>query len=228
MKHIAILDCAIKQASFVCFNRLVQHIDIPFTYHRPSVEGLSSLHHDKNADGYIIFGSASNVEERLDWHKELADFCLERLQNKQPVLGLCFGHQLMADAFGLEVIKNPGEKSYYGTREVTFNQNWGSYRKGDKKTLFVAHSYQVSGCNDQLITLANSEVCPQDALIHKELPYLGFQPHPEASEYFVTQEILEHEHNLKIDHKNDNNFQKALVDGLNIVRTFCESALKDQ
>lgn len=208
----------------MCFNRLVQHIHTPLTYHKPSTEGLSSLEHDKEATGYIIFGSASNVEERLHWHKELAAFCLKRLKEGRPVLGICFGHQLMADAFGLEVVKNPTGESFYGTREITFKQNWGPYKSGDKKTVFVAHSYQVLGESESLKPLAESDDCPLDALIHNELPYLGFQAHPEASEDFVTNEILDHEnHNLGDNPVDSKNYKRGLVEGLEIVKTFCES-----
>lgn len=224
MKHIAILDCAIKRPSLVCFNRLIQHIHTPLTYHKPSTEGLSSLAFDKEAAAYIIFGSASNVDERLDWHKELALFCMERLKENRPVLGICFGHQLMADAFGLEVIKNPKAESFYGTREITFTKSWGPYKRGDKKMVFVAHSYQVTGESDNLEVLATSEDCELDGLIHKELPYIGFQAHPEASEDFVLNEVLDHQgHNLGTSPKQSENYSRGLKEGLEIVKTFCES-----
>lgn len=180
--------------------------------------------YDKEASAYIIFGSASNVEERLNWHKELASFCLERLKEGIPVLGICFGHQLMADAFGLEVVRNPNDSSYYGTREITFKESWGPFKQNDKKTVFVAHSYQVVGSNDSLRPLAESDDCPLDALIHNELPYLGFQAHPEASEDFVQNEILDHEnHNLGSDPLRSKFYESGLKDGLLIVKTFCES-----
>lgn len=195
---------------------------MPLTYHRPSTEGLSSLGQDKDALGYIIFGSASNVEDRLEWHHQLAMFCLERLKEGKKVLGLCFGHQLMADTFGCAVEKNPQEKSHYGTREITFSQDWGSFKKGTKIDLFVAHSYQVTHTNDVLINLAHSEDCPQDALIHKNLPYLGFQAHPEASQDFVTHEVLENNHNLGDRPQEAASYKQALAHGFEILRYFCE------
>lgn len=217
MDHIAIFDCAIKRPSIVCFNRLVTHLQTPFTYHRPPVEGLSSLHQSARAKGYIIFGSASNVEDRLDWHKELADFCRECLEKNIPVLGLCFGHQLMADSFGMDVTKNPNNESYYGSRKVTFQAPYGSVLKGEQARVFKAHSYQVSGPLKELEVLASSEECPYDGLFHPTLPYWGFQGHPEASQDFYQHEIQEN----KVIHAKEE-LNASLEDGLNLIRVFAK------
>ena len=216
MDHIAIFDCAIKRPSLVCFNRLVSHLQTPFTYHRPPQEGLSSVKEDQGAQAYIIFGSASNVEDRLDWHKELADFCREKLEKKVPVLGLCFGHQLMADSFGMEVVKNDENKSFYGARTINFEKDYGPISSGDKRTIFKAHSYQVSGPLKELKILASSKECPYDGLYNPKLPYWGFQGHPEASHDFYQHEILENGASLK-----DEVESKALADGIGLIKIFC-------
>jgi GMP synthase (glutamine-hydrolysing) len=224
--HIAIFDCAIKRPSLVCFNRLVSHLATPFSYHRPPQEGLSSAKQDNNASAYIIFGSASNVEDRLDWHKELSDFCREKLEQKVPVLGLCFGHQLMADSFGMEVIKNENEQSFYGTRTITFKETYGALSPGDKSTVFKAHSYQVAGHLKELQVMATSEECPFDGLYHPTLPYWGFQGHPEASLDFYQHEIAEKNATLNSSLSNSprehEEKERALKDGLNLVRIFCQ------
>ena len=214
---IAIFDCAIKRPSLVCFNRLVGHLNTPFTYHRPPTEGLSSAKADDRAKAYIIFGSASNVEDRLDWHKELADFCREKLEKNYPILGLCFGHQLMADSFGMKVTKNPQGKSYYGSREIKFEKDYFNLSHGSSATIFKAHSFQVTGELQELKVLASSEECPYDGLYHPNLPYWGFQGHPEASEDFYTHEIMANQVELDSEEK-----AKALNNGFEIVKEFVQ------
>lgn len=141
---------------------------------------------------------------------------MEKLREKKPVLGICFGHQLMADAFGMEVIKNPLEQKFYGAREITFQSAFGKFNKGQKAYIFKAHSYQVSGELKELEVLASSDECAYEALFHPNLPYWGFQGHPEASEDFYHHEILEHDVTLK-----EEKLQRALKEGLSIIKTFC-------
>lgn len=205
----------------MCFNRLVQGLSLPLTYHRPPLHGLSSAEQDTEAMAYIIFGSASNVEDRLDWHKELAEFCFSKLKAGKPVLGLCFGHQLMADFFGMEVVKNPNGESFYGSRLIDFEEGFGSLKKGSKSHVFVAHSYQVVGPLKELKILASSQDCPYDGLFHPNLPYWGFQGHPEASLDFYQHEILEKRSPLK-----DVDLQNSLSQGLEIIRQFSLVAQK--
>ncbi len=191
-KQIAVIDCAIKQSSIHCFNRLIQYLDRPLSYHRPPVDGMNSLHASLDNDqGYIIFGSASNVEDQLQWQKDLAEFCHERLIENKPVFGICFGHQLMANYFGATIARNEGEVTRKGSRDVTIINSYGSFQKGSEYNIFSAHSFEVKDLPDTMIHVATSEECFYDALAHKSLPYMGLQGHPEASPFFVNLEIKE-------------------------------------
>lgn len=171
---------------------------------------------------YIIFGSASNVEDRLDWHASLSQFCFERLKEDKAVLGLCFGHQLMADFFGLTVSRNSDHKSHYGSRKIVFTEGFGHFNKGEEARVFKAHSFEVTGELKELELLASSSECFYDGLYHPKLPYWGFQGHPEASRDFYDHEIVDHDITLK-----DTEIDQALHDGLMIIKSFCQGALKD-
>jgi len=57
--------------------------------------------------GAIVTGSAAMVTERLDWSERCADWLRAAAQAGLPLLGICYGHQLLAHALGGEVGYNP-------------------------------------------------------------------------------------------------------------------------
>lgn len=67
--------------------------------------------------GVIISGSAAMVTERLEWSEHCAGWLREAAEAGVPVLGICYGHQLLAHALGGEVADNP-EGRRMGTFEV--------------------------------------------------------------------------------------------------------------
>jgi GMP synthase (glutamine-hydrolysing) len=62
---------------------------------------------DVRFDGIIVTGSPLSVTERAPWMEELGHRLLELGRKGTPVLGVCFGHQLLARAAGGEVAVNP-------------------------------------------------------------------------------------------------------------------------
>lgn len=60
-----------------------------------------------DADAFVITGSSSSVTERAPWMLRTEALVRDVVAAKRPVLGICFGHQLMATALGGEVTRNP-------------------------------------------------------------------------------------------------------------------------
>ena len=65
----------------------------------------------------VITGSAAMVTDRLEWSERAAAWLLEVLARETPVLGICYGHQLLAHALGGVVGANPRGREI-GTIEV--------------------------------------------------------------------------------------------------------------
>ena len=65
----------------------------------PAAETLAAI---------VITGSASMVSAREDWSERTAEWLGQAVQKGIPVLGVCYGHQLLAQAMGGRVGLNPG------------------------------------------------------------------------------------------------------------------------
>jgi GMP synthase - Glutamine amidotransferase domain len=67
--------------------------------------------------GTIVTGSAAYVTDRADWSERAADWLGQAAQAGMPLLGICYGHQLLAHALGGEVDYNPAGREA-GTIEL--------------------------------------------------------------------------------------------------------------
>jgi GMP synthase (glutamine-hydrolysing) len=59
------------------------------------------------ADAFVITGSSSSVTERAPWMLRAEELVRAIAAARVPLLGLCFGHQMIAQALGGEVARNP-------------------------------------------------------------------------------------------------------------------------
>lgn len=61
----------------------------------------------KRGSAIIVTGSSASVIERAPWMLRAEGYLRAAVQHQQPLLGICFGHQLLARALGGDVEKNP-------------------------------------------------------------------------------------------------------------------------
>ena len=101
-----------------------------------------------NFDGFIISGSHFNVGDGLDWMYCLEEFVKEiyRDPNGPKLIGICFGHQLIAKALGGKVGLNPNGNFIWcsGQVEVSAELYLKDYYKkvfGDVKALHIMQSH---------------------------------------------------------------------------------------
>lgn len=122
---------------------------------------------------------------------------LECFGTNIPVLGVCLGHQMIADAFGAEVLKSP--HPMHG--KLSTIHHTGSYLfEGLPNNFQVTryHSLVVSEANfpKELSIDAKSEDGMIMGIHHKKKPILGVQFHPEAVLTQYGHELLENYKNI--------------------------------
>jgi GMP synthase (glutamine-hydrolysing) len=61
----------------------------------------------RDAAAFVITGSSSSVTERAPWMLRAEELVRAIARTRVPLLGICFGHQLIAQALGGEVTRNP-------------------------------------------------------------------------------------------------------------------------
>jgi GMP synthase (glutamine-hydrolysing) len=82
------------------------------------VRGNAPLPGPRDADAFVITGSSSSVTERAPWMLRAEELVRRIVAARVPLLGICFGHQMIAQALGGEVARNPRGREI-GTVRVT-------------------------------------------------------------------------------------------------------------
>lgn len=136
-------------------------------------------------DGLLITGSPAGVYEDHGWIKPLEKLVQDAAAAGKPQVGICFGHQLMAQAFGGEVKKS--EKGWgVGVHQydVMGEAPWMTPSQG-KIACAVSHQDQVITPPPGARLLAGSDFCQFGALAYAQGPAISFQMHPEFEHSFA-------------------------------------------
>jgi GMP synthase (glutamine-hydrolysing) len=129
----------------------------------------------------IATGSTMSVTERRPWMVGCGEYLLKAGEKQVPVLGVCFGHQLLSEALGTPVQKNPKGREF-GTVEIDVTED------GQRDPLFKglparikvqqSHEDETSGLPAGARLLAKNDHCAVQAMSFGNWIH-GIQFHPE-------------------------------------------------
>ncbi len=119
------------------------------------------------ADLIVITGSKHNVSMWEAWMDEVAHLIQE---NQSPMIGICFGHQIIAASLGGKVIRAEHPSSFVGDIQYTGGQT--------VRALFTHQDHVIDA--GEMEVIGSAEHCPIAVCRHPTRPILSVQYHPEA------------------------------------------------
>jgi GMP synthase-like glutamine amidotransferase len=134
-------------------------------------------------DGWLITGSRHGVYDKLAWMAPLENFIRELAAAQMPLIGVCFGHQIIAEAFGGEVLKS--DKGWgVGLQQYRIEQAHAWMETGPQQVaIYAYHQDQVVKCPASAQVFLSSEFCPFAGLSYGD-SIISVQAHPEFEAAF--------------------------------------------
>ncbi|WP_055071561.1 glutamine-hydrolyzing GMP synthase [Clostridium massiliamazoniense] len=139
---------------------------VPYTY---SAEKIAA----KNPKGIIFTGGPNSVygENSPQIDEKIFELGV-------PVLGICYGHQLMSHKLGGKVETAP--VSEYGKTDINLKESPLFEGFAGDTTCWMSHTDYVANVPEGFEIIASTSVCPVGAMANKEKKLYGVQFHPEV------------------------------------------------
>ena len=131
--------------------------------------------------GVVVTGSSAMVSHREPWSERAGEWLVRAVEHGTPVLGICYGHQLLAHALGGEVGPNPrgreiGTVTVRALAPAQRDPLLGAW--GEAGPAHVTHVESVLALPRGAVRLAESDLDPVQAFAVGERAW-GVQFHPE-------------------------------------------------
>lgn len=186
---------ALLAADFPTYPEMLANLLAPFIRDLtvkivPVIDGAALPSH-ADTQAALITGSPVGVYDCVDWIDPLKSWIQAAGSLNIPQVGICFGHQIIAEAFGGHVHKAPqgwglGRHIYEISGAETWMLNDDRCDDGaNSLNLAVSHQDQILIAPKSARILAKSDFTPFAALVYDHAPALSFQGHPEFCPRFA-------------------------------------------
>lgn len=144
--------------------------------HLDTIDPRDELPDPRAWDAVVITGSEAGVNDPLPWIAPLAAWIRE-IPPEMPLLGICFGHQVIAHAFGAPVIAVPPQRR--GIAWIDLED--AAFGRAGPADVIVSHQDQVAALPRGFVRVATSGYAPVQAMRHESRPWWSVQFHPDFS-----------------------------------------------
>lgn len=128
------------------------------------------------AEAIVLSGSDRSVNDELPWMIEEEQLLRASVDSGVPVLAICFGHQVLGKAFGVDVV---AQEKRIGLFRITAVGNDPAFAGlGPAFVVPEQHSDRLSMVPDGFRLIATSDYCEVQAVRHLRAPVYGMQFHP--------------------------------------------------
>ena len=165
------------------FERLIGEADASASFATVRLMDGEALPDPENLDAILLTGSPAGVYDDLDWIAPLERFVRTGYEAGVPMAGVCFGHQLMAQALGGTVRKS--EKGWGIGRHVYDVVPGNGVIDAAKIAIAASHQDQVIAPPAGATTIFHSEFTPHAGILYANGTALSVQPHPEFTTAFA-------------------------------------------
>lgn len=170
-ERVLVLDFGSQTAQLIARRVREQNVFCQLVRHDLSVDRIREL----NPRGLILSGGPASVYDDGAPHPDPRIFELGI-----PILGICYGMQLVCRALGNEV--SPGNNREFGRTSCQVFEKDDLFRGVPRElTVWMSHGDQVKNLSAQWTALASTADCPAAAVRHHSRPIFGLQFHPEVT-----------------------------------------------
>ncbi|MFO0921430.1 MAG: glutamine-hydrolyzing GMP synthase [Pirellulales bacterium] len=170
-ESVLVLDFGSQYAQLIARRVREQNVYCEIVRHDISIEAIRR----RNPAAIILSGGPASV------YAEGAPRCAPGLFELDiPILGICYGMQLIADSLGGNVSHCASREFGRARLQVKVNEGLFAGLPSDME-VWMSHGDQVTGLSEQFTTLASTPTCPVAAVRHHTKPIVAIQFHPEVT-----------------------------------------------
>jgi GMP synthase-like glutamine amidotransferase len=177
--RVAIIDNSIDPSVYKPVDHWRTFLSVPWEAFRASKSCFPDL--DKGYTHLILTGSETSILESESWVYEEVGVVQEALARGIPILGSCFGHQLLALALRGPAHVRRCPQPEVGWIPVTIKKKNGLLGDRAEAYAFSLHFDEVIGLDNDFLVLASTRSCRVQAFELKTKPAWGVQFHPEIN-----------------------------------------------